>query len=207
MKQSLSLLTTKHLLHPAIFTAFWLGLLTIRNATPYPDVTNELPPVLRSAIKAQSRLGWDQLYHGRISNLWEIAIEKLNPHLPISGRRILVQMVQTIWKYILASWALRNHHLHQDGGRLSLPNYKQAVQTIYEQKETLPPEVQEALFQRPLEQMLEQTPAFLKSWIERSQKYIQQQLKAARKRAKLKTPDICSFFRRPTQPTNDLQPP
>ncbi len=207
LKQSLSLLTTKHLLHPAIFTAFWLGLLTIRNDTPYPAITNELPKVLRSAITAQSRLGWDQLYHGRVSKLWEIAIESLNPHLHISGRQIVTTMVQTIWRYILASWTLRNHQLHQDGGRLSLPNYKQAFLTIYEQKDTLPPEVQEALFHRPLDQMLEQTPAFLRSWIERSQRYIQQQLKAAQKRAKLKTPDIRSFFRRPTPSTNDLQPP
>jgi len=174
---------------------------------PYPAITNELPIVLHSAIKAQSHLGWDQLYHGRVSNLWEIAIESLNPHLPISGHQIVMNMVQTIWRYILANWTLRNHHLHQDGGRLSLPNYKQAVQTIYEQKDQLPPEVQAALFHRPLDQMLEQTLAFLQSWIEWSQRYIQQQLKAAKKHAKLKTPNICSFFQCPTPPMNDLQPP
>jgi len=65
---------------------------------------------------------------------------------------------------------------------------------LYELQSQLPPAVQDALFQCPLEQMLEQPPMSLCSWIEHSQCYIQQQLKAAQKCAKLKTLDICSFF-------------
>ncbi len=206
LKNSLTVLTNKFALHPVIFTTFWLGLLTIRNDTPYPVISQELPPPLRATVTAQSRLGWDQLYHGRLSHLWEITIEKLNPHLKVSGRYIVIQLIKTIWAYILAIWKVRNHHLYQDNGRLSLPNYQQAVRNIYETRHQLPPEVQEALFHRPLEQMLEQSPAFLRSWIERSQRYIKQQLKAAQQRAKLKTQDIRSFFR-PTQIANDLQPP
>jgi len=103
-------------------------------------------------------------------------------------------------------WTLHNHHLHQDGGRLSLPNYCQAVQTIYELKSQLPPEAQDALLQCPLDQMLKQPPTFLHSWIEHSQCYIQQQLKATQKHAKLKTPDIRLFFQCPNLSANDLQP-
>jgi len=179
LKQSLTTVTTKFSLHPAIFTAFWLGLLTTRNATPYPIISHELPPPLRATVTAQSRIGWDQLYHGHVSHLWERAIEQLNPQLKVSGRYIMIQMLKTIWTYILATWTMRNHHLHQDGGRLSLPNYQQAVHTIYDLKPQLPPAVQEALFQRSLDKMLEQPPAFLRLWIERSQRYIKQQLKAA----------------------------
>jgi len=206
LKQSLTTVTTKFSLHPAIFTAFWLGLLTTRNATPYPIISHELPPPLRATVTAQSRIGWDQLYHGRVSQLWEQAIEHLNPQLKVSGCYIMIQMLKTIWNYILATWTMRNHHLHQDGGRLSLPNYQQAVRTIYDLQPQLPPAVQEALFQRSLDEMLEQPPAFLRLWIERSQRYIKQQLKAAQRRAKLKTQDIRSFFH-PTRLDNDLQPP
>ncbi len=116
-------------------------------------------------------------------------------------------MIKTILQYILATWTLRNQHLHQDAGRLSQPNYQQAVRTLYELRQQLPIEVQDAVFQRPLDQMLDQSPVFLRSWIERSQRYIQQQLKAAKKRAQLKTSDIRSFFRRVHPSTNDLQPP
>jgi len=156
-------------------------------------------------VTTQSRLGWDQLYHGRVSHMWEVAIDQLNPHLKVSGCQIVTQMIKTIWTYILAIWTMRNHHLHHDGGHLSLPNYQQAVKTIYELQSQLPPEVQEALFQCPLDQMLEQSPAFLQSWIECSQWYIKQQLKATQKCAKLKTPDICSFFWCSTPKMNDLQ--
>jgi len=206
MKQSLTAVTTKFSLHPAIFTALWLGLLMIRNATPYPVITHELPLPLRAPVNAQSRLGWDQLYQGRVSYLWERAIENLSPQLKVSGRYIMIQLLKPIWTYILATWTLRNQHLHQDGGRLSLPNYQQAVRNIYDLKPQLPTAAQEALFQRPLEEMLEQPPAFLRSWIERSQRYIKQQMKAAQRRAKLKTQDIRSFFH-PVELENDLQPP
>jgi len=182
-------------------------MLTIRNDTPYPAVQDDLPCVLRTTITTQNRIGWDQLYHGRVSNLWEQAIDQLNPHLKVSGRFIVIQMVKAVWKYILTVWATRNQHLHQDAGRLSQPNYQQAVRTLYALQPQLPPEVQEALFHRPLEQMLDQPPVFLRSWIERSQRYIQQQLKAAQKRAKLNTPDIRSFFRRSYPLANDLHPP
>ncbi len=158
LKQSLAMIMTKHSLHPAIFTTFWLGLLTICNNTPYPDVSDELPLILSSTITAQTRLGWDQLYHGRVSHLWETAIDQLNPHSKLSGHFIVTQMIKMIWTYILAIWTMCNHHLHQDSRRLSLPNYQQAVKMIYKLQSQLPPEVQDALFQCPLDQMLEQPP-------------------------------------------------
>ncbi len=116
-------------------------------------------------------------------------------------------MVKSVWTYVLTLWTARNQHLHQDAGYLSLPNYRQAVITMYETQQQLPPEVQEAVFHRPLEEMLDKPPAFLHPWIERSQRYIQQQLKAAKKRAKLHTHDIRSLFRRQNPPANDLNPP
>ncbi len=170
----------KYTLHPAILTTFWLGLLAIRHNTPYQAIQTDLPPILRSTVKAQARLGWEQLYHGRVSNLWEQAIDQLNHHLHISGCYIVIQMIKAVWTYVLALWTSRNQHLHQDAGCLSLPDYHQAVITMYETHQQLPPEVQEAVFHRPLEEMLDKPPAFLRSWIERSQRYIQQQLKATK---------------------------
>jgi len=55
--------------------------------------------------------------------------------------------------------------------------------------------------------MLVQPPAMLHVWIERSQRYIKQQLKAAQQCAKLHTPDICLFFWHQPPSANDLQPP
>jgi len=180
LKTQLAAVSTKYHLHPSILTVIWLGLLAIRNDTPYPELTNELPPELQQVIRYQTHLGWDQLYYGRLTKYWIQAVDRLNPHLTVHTHQILAQMIKEIWNYVLATWQLRNLHLHNDAGHLSLPDYRQAVTTIYETRTQLPPTAQEALFHAPLETMLEQSPAFLRIWIERSQRYMQQQLKAAK---------------------------
>jgi len=183
----------KFSLHPAILTTFWLGLLTIQHNTPYPEIQNDLPPILHSTVKAQAWLGWDQLYHGHVSHFWEQAIDQLNHHLNISSHYIVIQMLKTVWTYILALWTICNQHLHHDAGCLSLPNYHQAVITMYKLHQQLPPELQEAVFHCPLEEMLETPPHFYIHGLNVAN-YIQQQLKAAKKCAKLNTPDIHLFF-------------
>jgi len=99
-----------------------------------------------------STLSWQSLASLRNSH-WSA-----QSSLKISGHFIVTQMIKMIWTYILAIWTMCNHHLHQDSRRLSLPNYQQAVKMIYKLQSQLPPEVQDALFQCPLDQMLEQPP-------------------------------------------------
>jgi len=205
LKMDLSALTVKYSLHPSILMTFWLGLLTIRNDTPYPQIEAELPPALQPVFRSQTQLGWDQLYHGRFSQAWEKAIEALHPKSYLSGHQIMVQLLRTVWTYVLSSWRLRNHHLHQDNDALDRPDYQQAVHSLYKTSSQLPQATWEAVFRRPLQEMLDQPPAVLRKWLERSSLYIKQQLKAAKTRAKLNTPDIRSFFT--PQSANDLHPP
>jgi len=70
-----------------------------------------------------------------------------------------------------------------------------------------PPEVAAALFQWPLQQMLELLPAILRPWIKRGHQYMLQQSRATQKHAWLNTHDICSFFHLNCQSANDLHPP
>ncbi len=199
--------THKHQLHPSCLTAMWLGLLAIWTNTGYPDVTQELPAVISTATQSQTKLGWRQLYLGRFTHQWARAIDSLNPTLITTGRQIITTIIKVIWKYILDTWSLRNQHLHKDQGHLSIPNYHQAVRTMYEQQHQLPPAVQEAIFTQPLEQLLTKTPEFLRKWIIRTNTYMKQQLKAEKKRAKLQTSDIQAFFRPCNPVANNLQPP
>jgi len=182
-------------------------LASIRNTTPYPDVIDDLPPELQQSLRYQQRIGWDQLFYGRLVRQWAEAIDQLHPHIAISGVRVMIKFTQEVWTYILATWTIRNQHLHHDAGQLSIPDYQQAVRTIYEMGEQLPPDAKAALFRHPLQYMLEQPPAVLRPWLDRGYKYMKQQMKAAQKRARLNTPDIRSFFRVTTQSANDLQPP
>jgi len=146
------------------------------------------------------------LYYGHLAKTWETAINNLNPTLAITGQQLMTQLVKIVWTYILYIWMLCNQHLHQDAGHLSIPNYQQAVIIACEIGTQLPPAIQEALFQHPLEHMLEQPPAILCSWLEQSHKYMKQQLKAVQTQAKLNTPDIHLFFCPITHAVNDLNP-
>jgi len=123
----LNALSVKHRLHPSVLTTFWLGLLTIRNDTQYPQIKADLPLPLQSVFRVQTCLGWDQLYHGRISTNWEKAIDAPHPQLPLPSRQIMVQMIRTVWDHILSTWRLRNTHLYQDNDAMNCQDYQQAV--------------------------------------------------------------------------------
>jgi len=85
LRLQLTATSTKYSLHPSIINVFWLGLLTIRNASPYPNIVQDIPPALRPTIAQQSRIGWDQLYYGRYTKSWATAIDALNPNMALSG--------------------------------------------------------------------------------------------------------------------------
>jgi len=57
----------------------------------------------------------------------------------MNGTQAMAKIQTTIWTYVLATWKLRNEHLHQNADQLDLPNYRQAVITLYEQCHLLPP--------------------------------------------------------------------
>jgi len=83
----------------------------------------------------------------------------------------------------------------------------QAVITLYEQKDRLSPQAQEALYRHPIETILALPAPQMQQWVIRGHKYYNQQLKAAKKQASLQTEDIRQFFGPPTLQSDDLHPP
>ena len=194
-------------MHPCILTALWLGLASARHGTPYPDILNDVLPQLCQPIQQQSRLGWNQIYHGRLSRGWVESIDATHPKLPLSGEQIMTKLLSIVWTFIMDSWKVRNTHLHHNADELNMPNYKQAIVNLYEQRQQIPPAAQEALYRQPLKALLEQPAPRLQTWAQRGLHYFNQQLRAAKAQAKLHTPDIRTFFGPQAQPTDDLQPP
>jgi len=207
LHQQLTQLTQQLHLHPRVLTTIWLGLVAIRTDTHYPDVANELPQPFCLPIAQQTWLGWDQLYHGRISRMWATAIDETHPMIAQTGEQVLVLMVKKIWQYFLDTWALRNQHLHQNTGQLNLPDYRQAATTLYEQKDRLPQAAQDALSLQPLDCILNLPAPQLQQWVIRGHKYYNQQMKAAKNQAKLSTHDIRTYFAMAPHQSDDLQPP
>jgi len=75
-----------------------------------------------------------------------MAIDTTHPNSPQAGEQVMVQIVKTIWTYILDTWKLRNQHLHKVANQLDFPNYRQAAMTLYELRHKLPPDAQAALY-------------------------------------------------------------
>jgi len=145
----------------------WLGLQATRTDTQYPNIIQEAPATLQGAIQHQARLGWDQLYYGRITKEWANAIDAMHPDLISTGTQVMSQITRTIWTAILEQWKVRNNHLHQHVAELGLPNYCQVITMLYEQQHQLPPAAQEALYQQLLEVLLDQPTPRLQIWAQR----------------------------------------
>jgi len=207
LKNSLTQLTQKLRLHPCILTALWLGLVATRTGSPYPPVLQELPQPVQTPTREQQWLGWEQVYQGRLSTAWAQAVDTLHPTLAPSGTQVMISILKHVWTYVLDIWKLRNQHLHNSANQLNLPDYRQAATTLYELRHQLPPNDQAALYRHPLEHILDQPAPRLQRWVQAGYKYFNQQTKAAKKQAALRTYDIRTFFGTQTQQNDDLQPP
>ncbi len=165
LKNTLTNTTQKYQLHPCIFTSLWLGLALARSNIPYPEIVDEVEPPLQHPIRSQARLGWTQLYQGCLSKNWAHAIDSIHPKLPIAGEQIMTILLKAIWSYFLDLWKIRNTHLHNTAAQLDLPNYRQAVETLYEQKHKISPLAQAALYRQPLNEVLEQSAPKMQQWV------------------------------------------
>jgi len=105
----------------------WLGLVATHSDTPYPDILIEVLPPVQQPIQSQTRLGWEQLYHGWFSVAWATAINTMHPKLKQMGDQIMTMILKLIWQYVLETWKLRNNHLHRCATQLNLPDYQQAA--------------------------------------------------------------------------------
>jgi len=207
LKNTLTEYVHKIRLHPCIFTAIWLGLVATRTQTAYPDIIDDVPQPLRLAITQQEKIGWPQLYRGRISKAWATTIDAIHPRLPATGENVMLKIIKILWAYFLDVWKIRNTHLHNTSATYDLPNYKQAVATLYEQRHQLSPRAQAALYKHPIQQILDLPLPRLQQWVIRGYRYFTQQLKAEKRQALMATPDIRNFFQPIAQHTDDLHPP
>jgi len=76
----------------------------------------------------------------------------------------------------------------------NLPNYCQAVKTLYKQRQQISPNAQSALSNKPMEIILNYSEPRMQAWVQCGYQYFNQQFKAAKKQATLNTPDIRNFF-------------
>jgi len=120
-----------------------MGLVAICTDSKYPDIDGDAVPQLpiqSNVLAGTSCIKVNHLQHGYMHAIIQIMME--------SGMQVMTTLIKRIRTYILDSWKLRNTHLHKNAHQIDLPNYHQAVTTLYELHAQLPPEAQTALYQQ-----------------------------------------------------------
>jgi hypothetical protein len=91
-----------------------------------PTWTAPFEPIhrlLTRAFHAQTKIGWDQFFRGRIALAWQKVIEvyykERRPGSQFTPSQWLRTTIDAIWKFSLTLWRHRNKELHGDNGETS----------------------------------------------------------------------------------------
>jgi len=97
---------------PHLFQLLWQGLQSIRANIPIDDQYDSYLSIFQLLFHAQAKIGWDQLYYGRISTLWAQYITTSSQY-KTNGDVFYAQITGLIWNYIFNCWRQQNQHLHE----------------------------------------------------------------------------------------------
>jgi len=183
-----STLCLKNNIDPHLSQMWWIGMIqTTKNdhsADLYPA---EFQPIFHS----QKRIGWKQLYYGRISKQWTHYLSMNQPDLdPI---QFLAKLIHQVWMYVLELWSSRNLDQENDTDRFP-SNMLTDLQGIYAARNRLPPNIQDTIYNHTEEELLLKPKAYIQKWIINNKKSIRNELKILDRQARLETQDIRQFF-------------
>jgi len=84
---------------------------------------DEIQAEIRLAFTAQSRIGWDQFFRGRIAKDWQIPItrfyEERQPGDSFTPEQWMRTVIQELWTFSITVWNQRNTELHGLNGFIS----------------------------------------------------------------------------------------
>jgi len=187
-----------------MFQLLWQGLQTIQQDTPIHEHYGSYPTPFQQLFTAQQKIGWDQLYYGRISTQWAQHVTS-NSNYKINGDVFYSQTIGILWDYFFDCWMQRNNHLHSPTvAPLDYPILAEQVRQIIEAAATNPVLANVAPNQTA-EQILQRPLPLIRSWAQRGAQHMQNYLTAAHKCTVLHTQDIRNFFQPKKNP--DLRPP
>jgi hypothetical protein len=79
---------------------------------------------LRSAFKAQAKIGWDRFFHGRIAKAWRIPIGTYykirQPGESFTLDQWMRTVIKELWVFSIAIWKQWNTELHGTNGAISM---------------------------------------------------------------------------------------
>ena len=96
---------------------------------PYEPIKGQL----RRAFYAQSRIGWDQFFRGRIAKAWQIPIETYykirRPGESFTPEQWMRSVIKELWKFSITIWKQRNTELHGTDSAISLERRRKETAT------------------------------------------------------------------------------
>jgi hypothetical protein len=132
------------------------------------------PQELHKAIESQNAIGWNQIFYGRISQEFGRAQERFYrwrqlPATIYTGQRWTRDLIHKIWDTMLLLWQNRNKAKHDMTEQTQTQHTRQQlqewVQHCYSQAHTISAADRNKLFQKTLEERLNEHPRKLQAWV------------------------------------------
>jgi hypothetical protein len=143
-----------------------------------PDMTS-ISPELLPCILQQNKIGWHQLYKGRIAKSMIRAVENHFRNLQVeskkfTGERWGKMLIRNIWNVVLILWEQRNEQVHgrqaQDKCNTETQRLQHRVRNYYELMEQLDTTDREKIFFKDVETMLSEDNRYIKAWLKLAQR-------------------------------------
>lgn len=139
----------------------------------HPIVPTRTPTdrLLNIAIRAQNKIGWGQLYRGRLVQEFRSFVTHVHFGRPVNlyvSHAWSIALISWLWDTVESQWKLRNESLHgtdiEDTRSKIRGRLTEAVRRIYSYKSRLNINDQRIL-QRPINTILAMTTASIEIWI------------------------------------------
>jgi hypothetical protein len=109
-----------------------------RRPVTEPAWNGPLDPIqrqIRSAFRAQAKIGWDQFFRGRIAKAWRIPIGRYHkirqPGESFTPDQWMRTVIKEVWVFSIAMWKQRNTELHgTDGAKVWNSGGKTAYKAV-----------------------------------------------------------------------------
>jgi hypothetical protein len=156
--------------------------ITNSNQSQTWQVNEKLHPTeLQHAIKAQNKIGWQQIFYGRFALDFEQAQEEFYrwqglPEITHNGQKWQLDLIQQIWKTMLSLWSNRNKAKHDEGEFAHQQNTRRQLvhraQHCFKQAHLLSAADRNHLFQKPYDERICEDIKHLQAWVDSTEQII-----------------------------------
>ncbi len=175
---------------PTVYNVLVNGLYAGRGAPLI--TTHDEDDMIQNIKQQQQRLGWKQIYYGRLAAVWATGITE--SQATIQGVVFYSRVMILIWKAVVEQWMVRNSHLHPPSTTMDDRTQLEYIVHQIIQEAQADPELQDLVTAFDPEVLLRRPIKHIRHWITNSKNHMLAHQKAATIRAQIHTKDIRTYF-------------